>query len=135
MSPRTVFLSRLLGLYYILCALSMVIRKASIVETVTALLHDSPVMFIVGIITLFAGLAMILGHNVWSGGAAAVTVTLIGWITLIKGLMFLFLPPAAEADFFLRTLHYEQYFYFYMAISLVLGIYLTYAGFTSRSQS
>lgn len=134
MTLRTIFLSRLLGLYCILCALSMVIRKPTIIETVTALLHDSPVMFILGIFTLVAGLAMVLEHNIWSG-APAVIVTLLGWITLIKGLMFLFLPAAAEADFFLRRLRYEQNFYFYMAISLVLGIYLTYAGFSSRART
>ena len=135
MSSRTVFLSRLLGLYCILAAISMVIRKESIIETVKALLHDSPLMFIVGILTLATGLAMVLAHNVWSGGGPAVVVTLVGWLTLAKGLLFLFLPPALEADFFLSTLHYEKLFYVFMAISLVLGLYMTYAGFTSRSHS
>lgn len=135
MSSRTVFLSRLIGLYCILAALSMMIRKETIVETVKALLHDSPLMFIVGILTLAGGLAMVLAHNVWSGGALAVVVTFVGWLTLIKGLMFLFLPPALEAAFFLEKLHYEQLFYLYMAVSLVLGVYLTYGGFTSRPHS
>ena len=135
MTPRTMFLSRLIGLYCVFAALSMVIRKQAIVEMVTALLHDSPLMFILGVFTLIAGLAMILAHNVWAGGAPAVIVTLVGWITLIKGLMFLFVPPAAEADFFLKNLHYEQYFYFYMTVTLAIGIYLTYSGFTARSHS
>jgi hypothetical protein len=135
MSPRTVFLSRLIGLYCILAALSMMIRKETIVETVTALLHNSPLMFIVGILTLAGGLAMVLAHNVWSGGVSAVIVTLVGWLTLIKGLLFLFLPPEVEAEFLLSKLHYEQFFYLYMAISLVTGIYLSYSGFTSRPHS
>jgi hypothetical protein len=135
MSPRTVFLSRLLGLYCTLAALSMILHKQTTVETVTALLHDSPAMFVVGIITLAAGLAMVLGHNIWSGGAPAVIVTLVGWVTLVKGLLFLFLPPTVEAEFFLVNLHYQQLFYMYAAISLVVGIYLTYCGFTSTSHS
>jgi len=134
MSPRTTFLSKLLGLYYILAALSMVARGRATVDTVTALIHNQPLMFVVGVITLFAGLAMVLGHNVWSGGALPVIVTLIGWITLIKGLLFLFLSPEAEAGFFLGGLHYGQLFYLYMAISLVLGVYLTYGGFRSTSR-
>jgi len=135
MTSRTVFLSRLIGLYCILAALSMVTRKETIIETVTALLHDSPLMFILGVLTLIAGLAMLLAHNVWSGGASAVIVTLVGWITLLKGLMFLVLPPALETDLFLNKLRYAELFYLYMAISLVIGIYLTYAGFTSRSHA
>lgn len=133
MSPRTFFLSRLLGLYYILAALSMLLHKQTYVETVTALLHDSPVMFIVSIFTLVAGLAMILAHNIWSVGALAVIVTFIGWITLIKGLLFLFLPPETQAGFFLSRLHYEQFFYLYAGFSLVLGVYLAYGGFKSTS--
>ena len=55
MSPLTFFLSRLLGLYYLLAALSMFLHKQTYVETVTALIHNSPVMFVVGIITVIAG--------------------------------------------------------------------------------
>ena len=133
MSQRTLFLSRLIGLYCILVALSMMTRRQATVETVTALLQNPSMMLIVGIITLAAGLAVVLAHNIWSGGALAVVVTLVGWITLIKSLFFLFLPPEMEAGFFLGQLHYRQLFYLYTAISLVLGVYLTYGGFKSRS--
>lgn len=135
MSPRTVFLSRLIGLYCILVAISMTVRKQSILETITALLYNAPLMLLVGIFTLVAGLSMILVHNVWSGGLSTVVVTIVGWITLMKGLLFLFLPQEVEADLFLHKLHYEQYFYVFMVISLVIGIYLTYDGFLSRSHS
>jgi len=90
-------------------------------------------MFIVGVITLAAGLAMVLAHNIWSGGALVVVVTVVGWVTLIKGLSFLFLSPGVEAEFFLRQLHYQQLFYLYGAVSLVLGVCLTYGGFLSKS--
>jgi hypothetical protein len=133
MSSRTIFLSRLIGLYCIVIALSMMTRRQATVETVTALLQNPSMMLIVGIITLAAGLAVVLAHNIWSGGALVVVVTLVGWITLIKSLFFLFLPPEMEAGFFLGQLHYRQLFYLYTAISLVLGVYLTYGGFKSRS--
>jgi len=134
MSPRTTFLSRLLGLYYIFAALSMVTHKRVTVETVMALVHNPPVLFIAGLITLVGGLAMILGHNVWSGGGVPVVVTLIGWITLIKSLLFLFLSPEAAVGFFLEGLRYEQLFYLYAAISFIVGVYLTYGGFRSTSR-
>ena len=133
MSSGTIFLSRLIGLYCIVIALSMITRKQATVETVTALLQNPSMMLIVGIITLAAGLAVVLAHNIWSGGALAVMVTLVGWMTLIKSLFFLFLPPEMEAGLFLRQLHYQQLFYLYTAISLVLGVYLTFGGFKSRS--
>ena len=133
MSPRTIFLSKLIGLYCILAALSMMARGQATVETITALLQNSPMMFILGVITLLAGLAMVLAHNVWSGGARSAIVTLVGWITLIRSLLILFLPPEMVRRLFLGQLRYQQLFYLYGAIALILGVYLTYSGFTSRS--
>jgi len=134
MSPRTLFLSKLIGLYCILAALSMMTRRQATLETVTTILQNPSMMLILGVITLAAGLAVVLAHNIWSGGALAVVVTLVGWITLLKGLLFLFLPPEKEAGLFLVQLHYQQFFYLYGAISLALGVYLTYSGFKSRSR-
>ena len=94
MSPRTIFLSRLIGLYCILVALSMITRRQATLESVTRLFRNPSIILLTAVITLAAGLAMVLAHNIWSGGALAVVVTLVGWITLIKSLFFLFLPRA-----------------------------------------
>src|ERR1035437_3570606 len=63
MLPRTVFLSRLIGLYCILVALSMITRKQATLESVTAVLRDPSMMFVLGAITLIAGLAMVLAAS------------------------------------------------------------------------
>lgn len=76
MSRLTVFLSRLIGLFAILVALSLLMHKQATVETLTALVRNPPLLLIFGMIWLIAGLAMVLGHNVWSGGALPVVVTL-----------------------------------------------------------
>ncbi len=133
MSPRTTFLGRLIGLYCVLCSLSMISHRQATAATANALIHNPPMLFIVAVITLVAGLALILGHNVWSGGVLPFIVTLVGWITLIKGLLFLFLSPEAAVGFF-QDVHYEQLFYLYAAISLILGVYLTYAAFRSAKR-
>ncbi|MGO9640035.1 MAG: hypothetical protein ACLP1Y_01855 [Candidatus Acidiferrales bacterium] len=134
MSPLTRFLCRLLGLYCILAGLAMVTHRQATVQTVMALVHNAPLMFILGVITLIAGLAMVLGHNVWSGGVLPVIVTIIGWLTLLKGLLFLLLSPQAAVGFFLGSLQYEHLFYVYAAISIIFGVYLTYGGFRSKSR-
>jgi hypothetical protein len=133
MSSRTAFLSKLIGIYCIVVSLAMLAHKQATVEMVIALVHDAPLLFLTGFIALTAGLAMVLCHNVWSGGAAPVIVTLIGWASLVKGALILFLPPAAEADVFLGGLYYARLFYLYAAFSLLIGIYLTYAGAKSTA--
>ena len=78
MSPLTTFLSRLIGLFCILICVSMVAHKQATVETVTTLVHNPPLLLIVGVIGLVAGLAIVLGHSIWSGGVLPVIVTLVG---------------------------------------------------------
>jgi hypothetical protein len=50
------------------------------------------------------GLAIVLVHNVWSGGLLHVVITVIGWLSLMKGLLFVFLTPEMGA-IFLDTMH------------------------------
>lgn len=135
MLPRTKFLSRLIGLYCILIPLSMAVHKQAALEMVTALMHNAPLLFLVGWIAVVVGLALVLGHNVWSGGALPVIVTLIGWMSLVKGLLLLFLSPPAASEFFLGGLHYERFFYVYVGFSILLGIFLTAMSVASKERS
>jgi hypothetical protein len=131
MSSRTLFLSRLLGLYCIVMGLSMFLRGQPMVDTVTSMLGNAPLMLVLAIVVVIAGLAMVLTHNIWSGGTLTVVVTLAGWIALIKGVLFLIVPPASSSAFFLLGFRYQQLFYVYAAIALIVGLYLTYGGFRS----
>ena len=129
MSDKTRFLARLIGLYCLLAALVMIFARDAWVAAVTALVHDPPLMLLLGMIVVGAGLALVLGHNVWSGGALPVVVTVIGWLTLLKGMMFWVLPPAAAVDLYLERMHYAQLYPLYGAVSIAIGLYLTVAGF------
>ena len=128
--PLTIFLARLIGLFLVLVSLSMLTHKQTMVETANALVHDRPLLLIVGMIALTGGLAMVLSHNILSGGVLPMIVTLFGWSILIRGLLLLFLPPGAMVGLF-EMFHFEDLFYLYAAVALILGLYLTYAGFKS----
>lgn len=106
----------------------MVLHHRSFAETAGLLIHDRPLLLVLGMITLVAGLALVLAHNIWSGGALPVVVTLIGWITLIRGIVLLLVPPEALA-MFVQKIDIERNFYVPAVITLVLGFYLTYKGF------
>lgn len=99
---------------------------------VTALIHNPPLLFLAGLMALITGLAIVLSHNVWSGGALPIVITLIGWTTLIKGLLLLFQSPEGADRMFLGALQYERFFYVYTSVSLLLGIYLTSMGLLGR---
>jgi len=127
MSPLTVFLARFMGLFTILVVVSLLVCGSAIIGATVA---DGPVMLVYAIISLAIGIAMILGHNVWSGGALPVVVTIVGWLILAKGLLLLFLKTEALSGLFERMQYGENY-YLFLAPAFVIGIYLTWAGFTT----
>jgi hypothetical protein len=68
MQPLTIFLSRLIGLFAIALSLAIILHRKSFVEMASEMVRDPPLLFLVGLITLAIGLAMVLSHNIWSGG-------------------------------------------------------------------
>jgi len=130
MRHRTLFLSRLIGIYSLVLSLSMVVHKTAMIELVSDLSQAPPLLFIGGMCILLAGLAMVLLHNVWKGGALPIIVTLIGWAILVRGIVLVFISPAGAAALY-EALHFERLYYVYTAIPLLVGGYLTYAGFCS----
>jgi hypothetical protein len=133
MTSRTSYLGRLIGLYCILFALVMFLQKQVVLNAMGSLIGSPGTMLTLGLILLCTGLALVLAHNLWSGGALTIIVTLVGWITMLKGLLMLVLSPQAEMSLFLRQFHYQQFFYVYAALTLCLGLYVTYAAFRSPS--
>ena len=128
MSPVTIFLAKLIGLYCIVIALGMIVNRRSVLSAVNAMLKSPSTLFIVGVFTTAIGLAMVVGHNIWRGGAATVLVTIIGWLSLAKGLALAFTPYDRMLRFY-ETLGYEKRFSLFMGVTLALGAYLAAAGF------
>jgi hypothetical protein len=121
-------LAKFMGLSVLLVAIGMISNKSAAVQTMNALFSDAPLMWITGVFTMMLGVAIVVAHNRWSGGALPVLVTLYGWIALLKGLSFVWLPPPTQAQLY-QAMHFEQYFYAWLLVPLILGGYLVYSGF------
>lgn len=131
MSQLTVFLARSIGLFTIVVVVALLVRGSAIIDATAA---DGPVMLAYAIISLGLGIAMILGHNVWSGGVLPVVVTLVGWLIFAKGVVLSFLAPDTLSRL-LQQMNYDGHNYLYLAPAFVIGAYLAWAGFmapTSR---
>ena len=125
MSKLTIFLARFIGLFALSVGVGCLVRGNAVVESAVS---NGPVMLVYALVSLAAGLAMILGHNVWSGGTLPVVVTSVGWLILAKGLVLFFATPEALTRF-LERMQYGEHYSLYVAPSLVIGLYLTWAGF------
>ena len=132
MSFRTLFLSRLLGLFFLICGLAMLLHRQVYTAALATVAYNPTALRWIAMSITLAGLAMVLAHNVWSKSPVAVIVTFLGWLTLIKGMAYLFLPARWLEDFFQVVLSYAACLYLATAFLLVLGAYLTYEGFKSK---
>jgi len=130
MSVRTVFLARLFGLYCLIMAATMLSQPEAFATIVHAFVADAPLVLIAGVFTLFGGLALVLLHNYWSGGALTVIITLIGWLTLIKAVVLVALPSSKLVALYSSVS--ATHILISGSLTLLLGIYLTVSGFRSQ---
>jgi hypothetical protein len=125
---HTAFLAKLIGLFTMIVAVSIAMHKGETLLTVSTMAQSAALMMVLGFVSLAAGLAMVLSHNVWKGGLLPVLVTLAGWVFLLRGLAILALPHR-DVVALLSTAHYESLFYVYVACAFIIGAYMTIAGF------
>lgn len=130
MMRLTIFLGRLLGLFFVLFAIAMLVNRRSTSQAAFDFTRDPPALMLAGILALAAGLAIVLSHNRWSGGAFTVVVTLLGWILVVRGTLILALPRELLIRIYER-MNFTTYYYLYAAIPLAIGLYLLIASFTS----
>lgn len=130
MPPLTLYLAKLFGVFGVLMCAALVARPKASIETIQSMTTNAGLILVTGIVTMAAGAATVIGHNLWSGGALVIVVTALGWVTLIKGLALMAVPPAALNRLY-GALHYPQVFRAVMAIAMVLSARLTWAAFTA----
>jgi hypothetical protein len=134
MSRHTLYLARLIGLFALLLVAGLLAHPGASIAAVSRTIGNPSMVLLYAMVSLGGGLAIVLAHNVWSGGALPVVVTVVGWLMLAKGLLLLVLTPNALTRMF-ELLQYGEYFYLSLVPALVAGLYLTWAGFAARPQS
>ncbi len=123
--------ARVLGPYLVVVTVTAVAR-ASQMRTLSAEFGASLAWaWVTGAFILLAGLVVVALHPYW-GSAAAIIVSILGWMTVLKGLFLLAIPQsyvsavnsAVEPSIWWRA--------GFVVIALV-GLYLTYVGWAPAS--
>jgi hypothetical protein len=86
-----------------------------------------PLVYLNGTLLFVAGLAIVRAHNRWRGGWP-VLVTLIGWLVMLGGLARMIAPVSAQ-----RAGENLTVIYALLTVLLVIGIFLSYKAYISRS--
>lgn len=87
----TEILALLIGGYGILSAILMV-TQPHLLDAIFDGFEDSPALaFSVGAIVFFAGGLLVGHHNLWTGWTDS-AVSVVGWVALVKGAVFIIAP-------------------------------------------
>jgi hypothetical protein len=86
-------------------------------------------IYLFGLLDLAAGLAIVLTHNVWTADWR-VLITLIGWLSIVRGAVRILLPEQVMT-FGAKMLKHEAAITASLAVALVLGLIFMYFGYAA----
>ncbi|MEX0917153.1 MAG: hypothetical protein WDZ90_01370 [Candidatus Paceibacterota bacterium] len=87
----TIFLAQIIGVYMLVGGLSGLLYADRMQKAMAEIKNSYILPYFDGTIALFVGLLIVLTHNVWEG-AAAIIVTLVGWLAVLEGVAMMLLP-------------------------------------------
>jgi len=125
----SVYLARVWGLGSVLVCAGLLLNQGTFISMMEHLQADSIGILIAGILALGIGVAQVVGFNSWTVDYRGL-ITLLGWVSLLKGIAIIFVPGYLTqfAQVFIR----ETWYMTLVALFLILGAYLCYAGFAKR---
>ena len=112
----SIFLAKLIGPVCLALGLALLINGAAFRTLAAEFINNPPLMFLSGVITLPAGLAIVLTHNVWAGDWR-ILITILGWLFAIGGAARVLAPQRMAAVG--RTMIATPY-----ALCVSTGVYL-----------
>jgi len=124
------FLAQLIGPCLLVVSVSMLARREAMIPLVENLMQNPPLLFVLGVIQLLGGLAIVLTQDVAAGETLPLVLTMIGWWLMVRAVLLMFLSQDTLWALF-DAMELEKYYYASNTIGLVLGAYLTYVGFGS----
>ena len=122
------FLAQLIGPCLLVVSVAMLARRESMIPLVENLMQNPPLLFVLGVIQLLSGLAIVLTQDVSAGATLPLVLTMLGWWLMVRAVLLMFLSQDALWALF-DAMELEKYYYASNTVGLVLGGYLTYAGF------
>ena len=116
-----------MAIYFLVMGLAMLVNTKRFMAIAKGYKANSPVYMFIGIFTLILGLLFVWFHNVWEGGALPVIVTIMAWLTLLKGAVIVLVPQVHE----LVVGWWKKPAMMYLAgvVALILGALLAYWSF------
>jgi vacuolar-type H+-ATPase subunit I/STV1 len=130
---KTRTFSRVIGPFLVIICVTAVARASDIQALFSQFEANSLWTWVIGASALALGLTMVAVHQYWRG-AAAVIVSVLGWLVVLRGVLLLAFPSAFIS--MANSMIGAQGLWVALAVGFALvGLYLTYYGwFQALSQ-
>ena len=130
MECMSAFLAALIGSYLVITSAASLTHLQTAKKVAHDFLADLPLLMLSGGISVFLGLILTIGHNIWIR-SWPVVITLIGWFLLLQGVYRLFSPDHFTKSF--KTLVMSNgRLVFWCWAWLLIGLYLFWMGYFAK---
>ncbi len=123
----SLFLAKLIGLYGLVVCVLWLVRGKEFNRQIEESVGQPTFLILSGFLALIAGLAIVIGHNVWEANWR-VAITIVGYLSLSKGIVMLGFPGhmTRVSRFFLE----KKSSIVYGCVMIPLAAWLAWIGFT-----
>ena len=128
---RTRMFSRALGPFLVIVDVTAVARASDMQTLLSQFEANSLWTWVTGAFILLFGLIVVAGHQYWHG-AAAIIVSLLGWLITLRGLL-LFAFPQTFVSVANSMIGAQAWWVAACVVFAVVGLYLTYVGWAPVS--
>lgn len=126
----SLFIAKLMGPIMIALGATLLINRDRFVEIGRQMIDNPALLLLNGALTLTAGLAVVLTHNVWSANWPVI-ITIFGWLMVIAGVMRTVFPVQITGigEKMIGFLEKGPALPVVAAIYVLLGAFLSYQGY------
>lgn len=121
----SVAITQALGIIFAVMGLSVVIDRKEVSAALERVTQDRGFLWLWSFLILTMGAVIVVMNNVWTSGLPLL-VTVLGWLTIIKGAFLLLLPDPAIALY--RKCNKNSVLLFGGIAAFILGLVLLYLG-------
>ena len=126
--PTSIFLAKLMGPIFVAVGIGVLANVAVYRKLAEEFLKSHALIYLSGLLTMTAGMAIVLSHNVWTFELWRDIITLIGWLAAIGGAVRIVMPQGTQ-KFGRRFLKHPQGMIIAAAIWLAVGAVLCFFGY------
>ncbi|MFZ3020085.1 MAG: hypothetical protein WA051_01005 [Minisyncoccia bacterium] len=116
----TLLVSKIFGVYLLVAGVFLIFKGKTIPYLLKDFFDHPAVCYLTGVILLFLSSMYLIQYNIWDGTWKTI-VTAFVWITLLKGLVYIFAPKILSE---MTIQNNKRFFNIYGVLAILVGVYL-----------